>query len=162
MVRRQQAPAYDDGFVEELRAGAHRDCRRGSSASTKVMSCSRTVSRIQPDAVIAATGYRRGLDELVGHLGVLDSNGVPLVGVGARSIPRQRVSSSLVTESTSAVTATHAHRARAIGQNGTTPARRLRRSCGVNQRVLPVDDVRPSARHVRVTTDKLANEPAVE
>ena len=30
-------------------------------------------SRIQPDAVIAATGFRAGLDELVGHLGVLDA-----------------------------------------------------------------------------------------
>jgi putative flavoprotein involved in K+ transport len=27
--------------------------------------------------VIAATGYRRGLEPLVGHLGVLDSDGYP-------------------------------------------------------------------------------------
>jgi hypothetical protein len=27
--------------------------------------------------VIAATGYRRGLESLVGHLGVLDERGVP-------------------------------------------------------------------------------------
>ena len=30
-------------------------------------------------AVIAATGYRRGLEELVGHLGVLDERGRPRV-----------------------------------------------------------------------------------
>ncbi|BBY21795.1 hypothetical protein MSTO_20000 [Mycobacterium stomatepiae] len=34
--------------------------------------------RINPDAVIAATGYRTGLQPLVGHLGVLTSGGVPL------------------------------------------------------------------------------------
>lgn len=36
-------------------------------------------SEIEPDAVIAATGYRRGLEPLVGHLGVLDErSGRPL------------------------------------------------------------------------------------
>jgi cation diffusion facilitator CzcD-associated flavoprotein CzcO len=39
-------------------------------------------SRIEPGAVIAATGYRRGLDAMVGHLGVLDDHGAPLVTVG--------------------------------------------------------------------------------
>ncbi|MEN0128385.1 MAG: NAD(P)/FAD-dependent oxidoreductase [Brevundimonas sp.] len=34
-------------------------------------------ARITPDVVIAATGYRRGLEPLVGHLGVLDEHGVP-------------------------------------------------------------------------------------
>jgi cation diffusion facilitator CzcD-associated flavoprotein CzcO len=33
--------------------------------------------RVEADAVIAATGYRRGLEPLVGHLGVLDGRGVP-------------------------------------------------------------------------------------
>ncbi|WAJ46718.1 NAD(P)/FAD-dependent oxidoreductase [Mycobacterium sp. Aquia_216] len=35
-------------------------------------------NRINPDAVIAATGYRTALEPLVGHLGVLASNGVPV------------------------------------------------------------------------------------
>ena len=35
--------------------------------------------RIQPDAVIAATGYEHGLERLVGHLGVLDDRGLPLM-----------------------------------------------------------------------------------
>jgi hypothetical protein len=43
-------------------------------------------SRITPDAVIAATGYRRGLEPLVGHLGVLDPGGHPLVH-GAETHP---------------------------------------------------------------------------
>ena len=36
-------------------------------------------SRLDPDVVICATGYRRDLEPLVGHLGVLDANGKPLV-----------------------------------------------------------------------------------
>ncbi|WP_190157553.1 flavin-containing monooxygenase [Streptomyces litmocidini] len=44
-------------------------------------------SRITPDAVIAATGYRRALEPLLGHLDVLDGRGLP-VAHGARS-PRE-------------------------------------------------------------------------
>ncbi|MHC3819603.1 monooxygenase [Streptomyces sp. CB02488] len=39
-------------------------------------------SRITPDAVIAATGYLRSLEGLVGHLGVLDDRGRPVVHGG--------------------------------------------------------------------------------
>lgn len=34
-------------------------------------------SETKPDVVIAATGYRPGFDDLVGHLGVLDDEGLP-------------------------------------------------------------------------------------
>jgi putative flavoprotein involved in K+ transport len=40
----------------------------------------------EPEVVIAATGYRRGLEPLVGHLGVLDGRGRPVVH-GARTPP---------------------------------------------------------------------------
>ncbi|MEU8589134.1 NAD(P)/FAD-dependent oxidoreductase [Streptomyces sp. NPDC048664] len=40
--------------------------------------------RVAPDAVIAATGYVRALEGVVGHLGVLDERGRPVVH-GARS-----------------------------------------------------------------------------
>ncbi|GAB2992665.1 NAD(P)/FAD-dependent oxidoreductase [Streptomyces pseudoechinosporeus] len=40
--------------------------------------------RIDPDVVIAATGYRRALEDIVGHLGVLDERGRPVVH-GART-----------------------------------------------------------------------------
>jgi NADPH-dependent 2,4-dienoyl-CoA reductase/sulfur reductase-like enzyme len=33
---------------------------------------------LQPDVIICATGYRRGLEPLVGHLDVLDDRGIPL------------------------------------------------------------------------------------
>ncbi|MEU3949435.1 NAD(P)/FAD-dependent oxidoreductase [Streptomyces sp. NPDC029526] len=41
-------------------------------------------TRIEPDAVVAATGYVRALEGLVGHLGVLDDRGRP-VAHGGRS-----------------------------------------------------------------------------
>ena len=34
---------------------------------------------VEVDAIVAATGFRTGLEPLVGHLGVLDDGGVPLV-----------------------------------------------------------------------------------
>ncbi|MFI8812611.1 MULTISPECIES: flavin-containing monooxygenase [unclassified Streptomyces] len=44
-------------------------------------------TRITPDTVIAATGYRRALEDLVGHLDVLDARGRP-VAHGGRA-PKQ-------------------------------------------------------------------------
>jgi putative flavoprotein involved in K+ transport len=42
-------------------------------------------TRLTPDVVIAATGYRRALEPLVGHLGVLDPAGRP-----SHTVPRAR------------------------------------------------------------------------
>jgi hypothetical protein len=47
-------------------------------------------ARLEPDAVIAATGYTTGLEPLVGHLGVLDERGVPLIHGGAAVAPGLR------------------------------------------------------------------------
>jgi putative flavoprotein involved in K+ transport len=44
-------------------------------------------SRIRPDVVIAATGFRAGLDELVGHLGVLGPRGLPVEKDGPPALP---------------------------------------------------------------------------
>jgi putative flavoprotein involved in K+ transport len=44
-------------------------------------------SRIAPDAVIAATGFRPGLDELVGHLDILDRRGLPVATDGEPVLP---------------------------------------------------------------------------
>jgi hypothetical protein len=41
-------------------------------------SCLADGSRVDPDAVVAATGYRRDLTPMVGHLDVLDGDGRPL------------------------------------------------------------------------------------
>jgi putative flavoprotein involved in K+ transport len=44
-------------------------------------------SRISPDAVIAATGFRAALEPLVGHLGVLSPRGLPLKTDGEPVLP---------------------------------------------------------------------------
>ena len=45
-------------------------------------------TEVPVDAVICATGYRRGLEPLVGHLDVLDDRGVPRFADGAPCDPR--------------------------------------------------------------------------
>ncbi len=79
--RRQQAPAFDDGFVAALKAGRIEIVAAvdGFDGPDVLLADG---NRIRPDAVIAATGYRRGLVELVGHLGVLDEDGIPLISGG--------------------------------------------------------------------------------
>jgi putative flavoprotein involved in K+ transport len=42
--------------------------------------------RLEPDAIIAATGYSCGLETLVGHLGVLDSHGRPRTAGGREAV----------------------------------------------------------------------------
>ncbi len=44
-------------------------------------------SRVTPDVVIAATGFRAGLDSLVGHLGVLGPRGLPTKTDGEPVLP---------------------------------------------------------------------------
>jgi putative flavoprotein involved in K+ transport len=85
LSRRQQAPAYDSGFVGLLKAGRIEIVAAVAGFDgPDVLLADET--RIQPDAVIAATGYRRGLEPLLGHLGVLDGDGKPLLS-GANQNP---------------------------------------------------------------------------
>jgi cation diffusion facilitator CzcD-associated flavoprotein CzcO len=56
--------------------------------ATGVVLADRT--RLEPDVIIAATGYTTGLEPLVGHLGVLDERGVPLVHGGPAAAPGLR------------------------------------------------------------------------
>jgi cation diffusion facilitator CzcD-associated flavoprotein CzcO len=44
-------------------------------------------TRVTPDAVIAATGFRPGLDSLVGHLGALGPRGLPTKTDGEPALP---------------------------------------------------------------------------
>jgi putative flavoprotein involved in K+ transport len=46
-------------------------------------------SRLRPQVVIAATGYDRNLPGIVGHLGVLDEDGLPTLGGQPLRAPRQ-------------------------------------------------------------------------
>ncbi len=77
----QQAPAYAEAFVPLLKAGQIEIVAavEGFDGPGVLLADG---TRIEPEAVIAATGYRRGLEALVGHLGVLGADGIPLVGGG--------------------------------------------------------------------------------
>jgi cation diffusion facilitator CzcD-associated flavoprotein CzcO len=70
------AVATDDGFVAALRAGRAEvvaEIQRFEGPAVRLAD-----GRVlHPDAVICATGYRPGLEPLVGHLGVLDARGRP-------------------------------------------------------------------------------------
>ncbi|MBB5939632.1 flavin-containing monooxygenase [Streptomyces zagrosensis] len=77
-------PVRDAGIVRAVRAG-----RVEVVAAVESFDGDKPVlvdgSRIDSEVVIAATGYRPGLDQLVGHLDVLDAHGRPRVH-GARSL----------------------------------------------------------------------------
>ena len=70
------AIAADSGAVAGIRAGRIKvvPTVREFSGADVVLSDG---SAIRPDVVIAATGYRTGLEPLLGHLGVLDAQGQP-------------------------------------------------------------------------------------
>ncbi|MFF1484521.1 flavin-containing monooxygenase [Streptomyces sp. NPDC058319] len=76
-------PVQDVGLIEAVRTG-----RVEITAAVDGFEDGEVVladgERVRPDAVIAATGYSRGLEPLVGHLGVLDERGRPVVS-GARA-----------------------------------------------------------------------------
>jgi putative flavoprotein involved in K+ transport len=79
-------PAVDDGFVEALKAG-----RTAVVAEVLRLDPDAAVlidgRRVEADVVVCATGYERGLDDLVGHLGVLDDHGAPRHRGGAPGDP---------------------------------------------------------------------------
>ncbi|HEX6752530.1 MAG TPA: NAD(P)/FAD-dependent oxidoreductase [Solirubrobacterales bacterium] len=69
-------PVVDRGFVGTLKAGQVEivPAVQGFDGADV---CLASGGRIQPQAVIAATGYRMGLEPLVGHLGLLTPAGRP-------------------------------------------------------------------------------------
>ncbi|GAA3392424.1 NAD(P)/FAD-dependent oxidoreductase [Streptomyces roseoviridis] len=76
-TRAGAVPVQDVGLVAAVRSG-----KVEVVAAVEALDGREVVladgSRITPDAVIAATGYDRALEPLVGHLGVLDAAGRPL------------------------------------------------------------------------------------
>ncbi|MDX1658404.1 MAG: NAD(P)/FAD-dependent oxidoreductase [Nitriliruptorales bacterium] len=71
-------PIIDVGLVEQLKAGRVEPVAAVTGfEDTKVVLADGV--RIEPEVVIAATGYRQGLEPVVGHLGVLDDTGRPTV-----------------------------------------------------------------------------------
>ncbi|MBX9246500.1 NAD(P)/FAD-dependent oxidoreductase [Actinotalea ferrariae] len=74
-------PVQDVGLVAAVRAG-----RVEPVATVAAFERDAVVladgERITPEVVVAATGYRQGLEDLVGHLPVLDGRGLPVVHGG--------------------------------------------------------------------------------
>ncbi|GAA3865619.1 NAD(P)/FAD-dependent oxidoreductase [Streptomyces lacrimifluminis] len=71
-------PVQDVGLIDAVRKG-----RVEIVAAVEGFEDGKVVladgEHLEPDAVIAATGYLRGLEDLVGHLDVLDARGKPVV-----------------------------------------------------------------------------------
>ena len=80
-----RVPVQDVGIVAAVRAG-----RVEPVAAVERLEGDAVLlvdgTRLRPDAVVVATGYRSGLEPLVGHLGVLDPRELPLVH-GAHEAP---------------------------------------------------------------------------
>ena len=80
-LRTRTVPVLDHGFVDHVRSGRIEIVAavRGFTADEVELSDG---ARVRPDAVVCGTGFTPGLEPMVGHLGVLDPGGVPLVRGG--------------------------------------------------------------------------------
>ncbi|GEB49535.1 hypothetical protein SCA03_20860 [Streptomyces cacaoi] len=78
-------PVQDVGLIDAVRRGRVEPVAALSSFEGDKVRLA-DGSEPAPEVVIAATGYRRGLEQLVGHLGVLDAQGRPVVH-GPRTHP---------------------------------------------------------------------------
>ncbi|MFD7229634.1 flavin-containing monooxygenase [Streptomyces sp. NPDC059881] len=85
-VKQGAIPVQDVGLIDAIRSGRVEVVTAVESFDESKVALAGG-SPIAPDTVIAATGYARALEPLVGHLGVLDDRGRPLVH-GARA-PKQ-------------------------------------------------------------------------
>jgi cation diffusion facilitator CzcD-associated flavoprotein CzcO len=85
VLRGESIPVVDVGIVAAVRTGRVEVVpppERFEPAAA-VLTDGR---RLEADAVVAATGFRPGLEPLVGHLGVLDARGMPVVDDGLRAV----------------------------------------------------------------------------
>ena len=77
MYRLGVAPAIiDEEILGTIKSGAIEIVRGVESLDPRGVALADGAT-VEPDAIICATGYRRGLEPLVGHLGVLGERGVP-------------------------------------------------------------------------------------
>jgi len=77
-LRRRVIPVLDVGLVNAVRRGRVRVVGALERFEDGVAALA-DGSRVEVDTIVAATGFRTGLEPLVGHLGVLDELGRPLV-----------------------------------------------------------------------------------
>jgi cation diffusion facilitator CzcD-associated flavoprotein CzcO len=79
-------PAVDDGFISAIKSGRARvvgEVDRLTTRGARLLGG----QELTVDSIICATGYRRGLEQLVGDLGVLDNRGAPRFADGAPCDP---------------------------------------------------------------------------
>jgi hypothetical protein len=77
-------PLHDRGFTRAVRTGAVVPTAAVRAFDEREVLLA-DGSRLAPEAVIAAIGYRAGLEPLVGHLNVLDAEGLPIPRGGQTS-----------------------------------------------------------------------------
>ncbi|MER5432668.1 NAD(P)/FAD-dependent oxidoreductase [Streptomyces sp. NPDC002588] len=77
-VKEGAIPVQDVGLIDAVRKGRVEVVAAVESFEDGGKVALADGTRISPDAVVAATGYVRALEGLVGHLGVLDERGRPL------------------------------------------------------------------------------------
>jgi putative flavoprotein involved in K+ transport len=78
LVRDDVVPVLDVGFAKALKSGRI-EIVPTIERFTKTQAVLSDGRRLRPSAVVAATGYRFGLEPIAGHLGVLDERGRPRV-----------------------------------------------------------------------------------
>jgi putative flavoprotein involved in K+ transport len=78
LQRDDVTPTIDVGLIQALKSGGVQivPAVEGFTKDAVVLADG---SSLKPDAVVVATGFRRGLEPLVGDLGVLGRNGRPLI-----------------------------------------------------------------------------------
>jgi len=77
-------PTIDVGLIDAVRAGTVHVVAAVESFEGDTVTLS-DGEVLRPDAVVVATGYRRGLEPLVGHLGVLAPSGRPTINADEQS-----------------------------------------------------------------------------
>jgi putative flavoprotein involved in K+ transport len=86
LLRDRASPVQDVGLIAAVRSGAVEPVAPVAGfAGAEVRLADGSV--LAPDVLIAATGYRRGLEKLAGHLAVLDGHGMPKVLGGRAAAP---------------------------------------------------------------------------
>ncbi len=84
-LRSRTVPILDCGFVATVRSGRVRIVPAVAGFTPTGVRLA-DGGAVDVDDVVLATGYRPGLEPVVGHLGVLDPAGLPLVS-GGRTLP---------------------------------------------------------------------------
>lgn len=86
VVRDRSIPVQDVGLIDAVRAGRVRPVAAVAGFDGDEVRLA-DGSVVTPEVVVAATGFRRGLERLVAHLGVLDAAGRPKVSGGRAAAP---------------------------------------------------------------------------